>query len=225
MSTVYTQSDKLLGYDKVAQLEYALPVHFPTYGEYAINLYRGTIAVSDIPEEYSEAVQTIVEMLITCYGKYEDPIVSSFELRILAEHLPNCKLTRAEAKTLFADIEKLRTGASDAVASTAVSAYPKLAKDGALVKAGTRINWNGVLKRAAADLWDTAENNPDNAPDLWENINYRDGYRIIPDVITTGLAFGLDEYGWWGDTLYRSKLTANVYTPEQYPAGWETVIE
>lgn len=223
MSTVYTQSDKLLGYDRVAQLEYVLPVHFPICGEYAVKLYHGTIAVSDIPEEYSEVVQKIVDMVIAYYGKYEDPIVSSFELRILAEHLLNCRPTRAEAKTLFADIEKLRTGASDAVASTAVSAYPKLTKDGALVKAGTRINWNGVLKRAAADLWDTAENNPDNAPALWENINYRDGYRIIPDVITTGLTFGLDECGWWGDTLYRSKLTANVYTPEQYPAGWELV--
>lgn len=76
-------------------------------------------------------------------------------------------------------------------------------------------------KWAAADLWDSAENNPDNAPDLWEDIGYRDGYRIIPETITAGLAFGLDEYGWWGDTLYRSTMAANVYTPEQYPDGWE----
>lgn len=98
---------------------------------------------------------------------------------------------------------------------------PKLKQDGSLVKSGTRINWNGKLKRAAVDLWDTQANNPDNAPTLWEDIAYRDGHRIIPATITAGTAFALDECGWWGDTLYRSKLAANVYTPEQYPAGWE----
>jgi hypothetical protein len=90
-----------------------------------------------------------------------------------------------------------------------------------LIKAGTRINWNGTLKRAAVDLWDTEENNPDNAPTLWEDINYRAGHRIIPDVITVGLAFSKGETGWWGDILYVSKADNNVYTPEQYAANWE----
>ena len=92
-----------------------------------------------------------------------------------------------------------------------------------LIKAGTRINWNGTLKRAAVDLWDTEENNPDNAPTLWEDINYKNGHRIIPEVITVGLAFSKDETGWWNDVLYKSVMDANVYTPEQYPAGWEIV--
>lgn len=89
-----------------------------------------------------------------------------------------------------------------------------------LIKAGTRINWNGTLKRAAVDLWDTKENNPDNAPTLWEDIVYRAGHRIIPDVITVGLAFSKDETGWWDDTLYVSKVDNNVYTPEQYADNW-----
>lgn len=92
-----------------------------------------------------------------------------------------------------------------------------------LIKNGTRINWNGTLKRAVVDLWDTEENNPDNAPTLWEDIMYKDGNRIIPGVITVGTAFAKDEYGWWNDTLYKSLMDANVYTPEQYPAGWEVV--
>lgn len=90
-----------------------------------------------------------------------------------------------------------------------------------LIEHGTRINWNGTLKRAAVDIWDTVENNPDNAPTLWEDINYRAGHRIIPDVITVGLAFSKGETGWWGDTLYVSKADANVYTPEQYADNWE----
>lgn len=109
----------------------------------------------------------------------------------------------------------------DKTASTAPELFGEMQHTGSLIKAGTRINWNGDLKRAAVDLWDTKENNPDNAPTLWEDVLYRDGYRIIPEVITAGLAFAKGEIGWWGDTLYRSLLDANVYTPEQNPTGWE----
>lgn len=109
---------------------------------------------------------------------------------------------------------------NDAEASVVTVIYPTLKQDGQLVKAGTRINWYGQLKRAAVDLWDTIENNPDNAAVLWEDINYKDGYRIIPDVITAGTAFALGERGWWKDELYESLMAANVYTPDEYPSGW-----
>lgn len=114
---------------------------------------------------------------------------------------------------------------TDAQASTVVTIYPGLKEDGSLVRAGTRIYWGGVLKRAAVDLWATDENNPDNAPDLWEDILYRDGIRIIPDVITVGLVFAKGEKGWWGDEIYVSLLDANNYTPEQYRRGWELYVK
>lgn len=130
-------------------------------------------------------------------------------------------MNRAEALRLRAIIETAAASLDDKTASTAPTLFPRLRQDGSLIKAGTRINHNGSIKRAAVDLWDTEANNPDNAPTLWEDILYRDGYRIIPDVITAGTAFALDELGWWGDRLYKSLLSANVYTPEQYPNGWE----
>ena len=110
---------------------------------------------------------------------------------------------------------------TDAQASTVTTLYPAMKYGDELIVSGTRILWGGVLKRTAVDLWDRRENNPDNAPELWEDVLYRSGYRIIPEVITAGLAFAKGEIGWWGDTLYRSLLDANVYTPEQHPAGWE----
>lgn len=122
-------------------------------------------------------------------------------------------------KTIMAAIAII----DDQQASEGVVLFPKLKQDGSLVSAGTRINWGGTLKRAAVDLWDSVENNPENAPALWEDIAYKLGYRIIPEVITSTLAFELDEIGWWGDKLYRSLRDANTYTPEQYPAGWEEV--
>lgn len=111
----------------------------------------------------------------------------------------------------------------DKTATIAPELYDRLTEDGSLVKHGTRINWNGTLKKAAVDLWDTKENNPDNAPTLWEDIQYRAGHRIISEVITVTAAFSKDETGWWGDVLYRSLVDSNVYTPEQYANNWEIV--
>lgn len=132
-------------------------------------------------------------------------------------------MNREKAVRLHTVISAGRELVDDKTASTAPELFPQLKQDGSLAVAGSRINWNGTLKRAAVDLWDTPENNPDNAPDLWEDIQYSLGYRIIPDTITVGLAFSKGECGWWGDILYRSKVNSNVYTPEQYPPNWEPV--
>lgn len=92
-----------------------------------------------------------------------------------------------------------------------------------LIKAGTRINWNGTLKKAAVDLWDMEQYNPDNSPELWADLLYRAGHRIIPDEISVTLAFSKGETGWEGDVLYRSKKDANVYPPSVRPDDWEVV--
>ena len=128
-----------------------------------------------------------------------------------------------KARKLRPIIVQASASLDDKTASEGATLFPRLKQDGSLIRTGTRINWHGVVKRAANDLWDTERNNPDNAPELWEDIAYREGYRIIPEVITAGTAFAKDECGWWGDALYKSLIDANVYTPEQYPAGWEAV--
>ena len=132
-------------------------------------------------------------------------------------------ITLERARQLRAMIEAAAGNLTDADASTAAELFPRLKGDGSLVENGTRINWNGTIKRAAVDLWDTSENTPDAAPTLWEDIGYRDGIRVIPETITAGLAFAKDELGWWGDVLYKSLLDANVWTPEQHASGWEKV--
>lgn len=132
-------------------------------------------------------------------------------------------MTREEAKRLRGIIEISSQSLDDKTASTVPTFYPKLKGDGTLVKAGTKIQWNGSVKKAAVDLWDTKENNPDNAPTLWASIDYRDGYRLIPDIITVTTAFAKDECGWWKGKLYKSLVDANVYNPEQYAPNWEEV--
>ena len=128
-----------------------------------------------------------------------------------------------KARKMRAAMETAAVSLDDDTASTAPELFPRLKGDGSLVKAGTRICWGGTLKRAAVELWDNAENTPDAAPTLWEDVLYRDGIRIIPETITAGLAFYKGEQGWWGDVLYVSTIDANVWTPEQYPAGWEII--
>ena len=122
-------------------------------------------------------------------------------------------MKRREAENLRYVIEQAADSLDDKTASTAATLFPGLKGNGALVKAGTRINWNGGIKRAAVDLWDTAENDPDHAGVLWEDIAYRDGYRIIPDTITAAGVFSAGERGWRGGVLYESKLDNNVWTP------------
>ena len=132
-------------------------------------------------------------------------------------------MTHNEALRLRAIVEQAAASLDDQTASEGAALFPRLKADGSLVSAGTRINWNGVLKQASVDLWDTTENNPDNAPSLWTDIAYREGIRIIPETITVAQAFALDELGWWQEHVYRSTIAANVYTPDQYAAGWELV--
>lgn len=130
---------------------------------------------------------------------------------------------KQEAQTIRGFIETAADGLDDAAASQAPTLFPSLKEDGSLVSVGTRINWKGVVMRAAVDLWDTETNNPDNAPTLWENLAYIDGIRIIPDVINAGTAFSKGEQGWWNGALYESQADNNVWTPDAYPAYWEEV--
>lgn len=133
-------------------------------------------------------------------------------------------MTRAEAMKLRAIVEQAAASLDDKTASEGAMLFPRLKQDGKLIKAGTRINWKGTVKKAAVDLWDTPENTPDRALSLWEDLAFKDGIRIIQKVITAGLAFQPGEKGWWYDELYESiHPTANTWTPEEYPPAWKKV--
>lgn len=135
-------------------------------------------------------------------------------------------MTREEALKLRGIIEQASASLPDSRASEAPTLFPSMKLDGSLIPVGTRINWNGVIKKAAVDLWAMESNNPDNAPpDLWADINYRNGIRIIPESITVTTAFAAGELGWWGDVVYRSKVDANVFTPAQFADNWEVYTE
>lgn len=133
--------------------------------------------------------------------------------------------TIEDALAFRKQIEAACLNLDDKGASLSPDFYSDMQYTGELIKVGTRINHNGNLFKAAVDLWDTEENNPDNAPTLWEEIAYHNGIRIIPEVITVTTAFSKDELGYWkaDGKIYKSLIDANVYTPIAYSAGWEEV--
>ena len=130
-------------------------------------------------------------------------------------------MTEKEARAFRKLVEQGSTSLTDAQVSTAPDVLPQMKYDGSLITNGSRINWNGTIKRAAVDLWATEENDPDHAPTLWEDILYKDGVRIIPEVFTVGLAFAEGELGYWKGDIYKSLINANMWTPESYPEAWE----
>lgn len=132
-------------------------------------------------------------------------------------------ISKSKAMKIRALAMESAVGMDDINASSLPEMFPKLKEDGSLVEAGTRINWNGKLQKATVDLWDTTENNPDNAPTLWEYLSYVNGYREIPEVITVTTAFAKGEIGIWKGKLYESLHDANVWNPEQFAAGWTKV--
>ena len=133
-------------------------------------------------------------------------------------------MKKSEAIRLRKIIEGAMQNIDDKTASEGAMLFPKLKYDGSLIQTGTRINWHGLVKRAAVDLWDTVENNPGNAPNLWHNIEYLDGLRVLKEAIPTTNPVQVDEICWYNGVKYKNILgIVNTYLPDVYPAGWERI--
>ena len=113
----------------------------------------------------------------------------------------------------------------DREASAYVRYARTLKRDGTLIRAGTRIAWEGRLLRASVDLWDREDQDPANAPSLWDEIQYHSGCRVIPEQITAALQFAAGEIGYWpaDGKYYRAMANGTVWTPAAYPDAWEEV--
>ena len=96
--------------------------------------------------------------------------------------------------------------------------------DGRLIRTGTRIRWNNMLMAAAVDIWAYPENDPDHAPNLWETIEYKDGYRVLSAPITVSNPVQPGERCWENGVLYECVAkVANTYRPSEYMPNWKEV--
>lgn len=174
------------------------------------NLIR-TIGTLDLPEITAEEYETEMAAVTERMEKQA----------VIAEATRPLTLSEVQTLTIRRTVNSLDI--PDATASRMVAYFPELTGDGSLIKAGTKINWRGQLKKAAVDLWDTETNTPDAAPTLWADIAYKDGIRIAPETFTSTNAAAMDELMWFGEHIYRSKMAGNVYTPETAPSVWELI--
>lgn len=133
-------------------------------------------------------------------------------------------MTKEEAYKLRSIIEKAAVSLDDKTASEGVMLFPRLKGDGSLVEYGTRINWHGTIKRAANSLWDTVENDPNHAPSMWDDIDYREGLRVLTGQIPATNPVQADEICWYKDQKWRNiSGVPSVFLPDEYPNGWEKV--
>lgn len=96
--------------------------------------------------------------------------------------------------------------------------------DGHLIYTSTRIRWGTRLLAAMNDLWAYPENNPGNAPTLWEEIAYLDGCRVLYGPISASNPVEPGEMCWEDGKLYRCIYhVACTYRPSEYAAAWEEV--
>lgn len=133
-------------------------------------------------------------------------------------------MTRTEALNLRALIERGTASYTLTEAAVGTRLMPRMKYDGSLIEYMTRIAFNGVTMMARTALYDTVENDPEHAPNLWAAIRQKNGIRYIEENMAAELAFAYGEKGWWNDELYISRMEGNPYTPASAPTVWEKVV-
>lgn len=81
------------------------------------------------------------------------------------------KLTMKEARALREALVNAASKLDDKTAAKMPMLFEPMRYDDGRIVTGTKINWGNKLKRAKLDITDMEINNPDNAPELWEDIN------------------------------------------------------
>lgn len=135
----------------------------------------------------------------------------------------------AKARKLRAIIERAAQSLPDKEGAEVVTLFSSAPDDdawwdGHLIEAGKRIRFGNHLSRANAAIFAYRHYAPDQAPELWEFIQYRDGYRVIVGAISPVNLVQPGEIVWVGDTKWKNVSgIATSYLPTEYPAGWEMV--
>ena len=109
--------------------------------------------------------------------------------------------------------------------------YPAYAV-GVLYRAGTFITYgiNGVgdpqLYKVVQEHTSQEDWTPDKTPALYTPIGLTDdGYPVWSKPTGSHDAYNIGDVVDYNGTLYKSLIDGNVYSPDEYPAGWEVYTE
>lgn len=75
------------GFEEITEAEWNAIIGEEPYRQYASKLYRGSITIDDIPEEYREKVQEIVNNKISKWGTYAEQNIPANELQNMIEEV------------------------------------------------------------------------------------------------------------------------------------------
>lgn len=95
---------------------------------------------------------------------------------------------------------------------------------GIAYKAGKIRNYNDVLYRVVQDHTSQTDWLPSDTPSLYEPIILTgEGYPVWNKPSGSHDAYNTGDIVDYNGTLYKSLIDGNVYSPDEYAAGWEVV--
>ena len=136
------------------------------------------------------------------------------------------KITRA--RILRAQIETMAQSLDDETAETVPELFPEWNPDSCSYVTGDRVKRNGLLYKVLQPHTSQAGWTPEDAPSLFARILAgQDGTEIgvweQPDSTNTYMTGDRTHYPTMADPIYESLIDNNVWSPEEYPQGWQLI--
>ena len=136
------------------------------------------------------------------------------------------KITRA--RILRAQIETMAQSLDDETAETVPELFPEWNPNSCSYVIGDRVKRNGLLYKVLQPHTSQAGWTPEDAPPLFAQIlPGQDGTAIgvwkQPDSTNPYMTGDRTHYPTMADPIYESLIDNNVWSPEEYPQGWQLV--
>ena len=128
-------------------------------------------------------------------------------------------MTREEAKTYRRKIEAAAASQTDEAALESVDLFPAW-KEGISVQTGERYRYNGKLYRVVQAHVTQDDWTPDVTPALFTEVSL-DSWPEWKRPTGAQDAYNKGDKVTYNGAHYVSLIDANVYSPDEYPAGWE----
>lgn len=133
-------------------------------------------------------------------------------------------ISREKAYQLRALIERAAASLSDEDALTGVELFPRWNGDGVEYKADERVSYNDILFKCLQAHTSQITWTPTDTPSLWAKVLIPDP-EVIPDweqPDSTNAYMKGDKVRYNGK-IYESLIDNNIWSPNDYPAGWQEV--
>ena len=134
-------------------------------------------------------------------------------------------MKRSELYKLRELIEKASTSLGDGDALDAVELFPVWA-EGVAYEVGKRIQCGGKLYKCVQAHTSQADWKPDIVPALWTEVAKPGEIPVWRRPVGAQDAYQTGDLVHYPDAdgpVYRSLIDANVWSPQDYPQGWELV--